>query len=131
MPAGLAGASQRGRRCRLQLLTRFPASPQADLESSLKAVLNDGQQPEMYLDQGKNTQINFYDPFLLGTLSDAFFALSKSTNLRIKEAEKSFPDLAAKFGTDLALAEASIRLGQTQGSRRLPRNGIRRSRPDC
>lgn len=112
MPAGLGGLSQRGRRCRLQLLTRSPSTAESELEASVKAVLNDGQQPEMYLDQGKNTQINFYDPFLLGTLSDAFYAMSKAVNLRIKEAEKRFPELAAKFGTDLALAEASIRLGQ-------------------
>lgn len=111
LPAGLAGASQRGRRSRLSLLARSPNPSESDLEASVKAVLTDGQQPEMYLDQGKNTQINFYDPFLLGTLSDGFFALSKATNLRIKGAEGKFPDLASKFGTDLALAEACLRLG--------------------
>jgi hypothetical protein len=68
----------------------------------------------MYLDQGKNTQINFYDPFLLSTLSDAFYTLSKLTNLRIKEQERRFPELAVKFGTDLALAEAALRLGQVK-----------------
>jgi tetratricopeptide (TPR) repeat protein len=109
--SGLSAASQRARRCKLEILARNPSVPEADLKSVLKAVLNDAQQPEMYLDQGKNTQINFYDPFLLGTLSDGFYAMSRATNLRIKEAEKRFPDLAAKFGTDLALAEAGIRLG--------------------
>ncbi|HLP42157.1 MAG TPA: hypothetical protein VK465_11660, partial [Fibrobacteria bacterium] len=111
-PAGLTMSSQRGRRCKLAMQLRSPSATESDIEASLKAVLNDGQQPEMYLDQGKNTQINFYDPFLLATLSDAFYTLSKLINLRIKEAEKNFPDLAAKFGTDLALAEAAVRLGQ-------------------
>lgn len=114
IPPGLTGASQRGRRCRLQVLSRAPIPSESDIAASLKAVLNDGQQPEMYLDQGKNTQINFYDPFLLGTLSDAFYAMSKLTNLRIRELEKRFPELAAKFGTDLAIAEACIRLGQVK-----------------
>jgi hypothetical protein len=112
IPAGLSGASQRGRRCKLQVLLRSANPSQSELEAALKAVMNDGQQPEMYLDEGKNTQINFYDPFLLGTLSDACFALSKIVNLRIKEMESSHPEIASKFGTDLALAEASVRLGQ-------------------
>jgi tetratricopeptide (TPR) repeat protein len=34
------------------------------------------------------------------------------TNLRIREEEKRFPELAAKFNTDEALAESCLRLGQ-------------------
>ena len=112
IPGGLAASSQRSRRCKLKVLIRTNAPLLADVENSLKAVLSDAQQPEGYLDQGKNTQINFYDPFLMETLSAAYYTLSKLTNLRIRDEEKKFPDLAAKFNTDLALAESCARLGQ-------------------
>lgn len=110
LPAS-AAASQRARRNKVSILSRLGGSTEVDLEATLKAVLADAQQPEMYLDEGKNTQINFYDPFLLGSLSDGFFGMSRAVNLRIQEAGKRYPDLAAKFGTELALAEADIRLG--------------------
>jgi len=109
---GPAGSSQRGRRCRLSLLIRSANPDASEIETSLKAVLNDAQQPETYLDEGKNTQINFYDPFLMQSLSDSYYTLSKLTNLRIKQDESRFPDLAAKFNTDQSLAESCIRLGQ-------------------
>ncbi len=104
--------TQRGRRNKLKILLRTSGPAIPEIESTLKAVLDDAQQPEMYLDQGKNTQINFYDPFLMETLSDAYYTLSKLTNLRIKEEEKRFPELASKFNTDLAIAESCARLGQ-------------------
>ena len=123
-PQGLAGSSQRGRRCRLRVLIRGASAGATDIENTLKAVLNDAQQPEQYLDQGKNTQINFYDPFLMETLSDTYYTLSKLTNLRIKEEEKRFPDIAAKFNTDQSLAESCIRLGQyKEASGYLPKEG--------
>ncbi len=109
---GMTTASQRGRRCKLRILLMSNSPNLSDVELSLAAVLSDAQQPETYLDQGKNTQINFYDPFLMETLSAAYFTLSKLTNLRIKTEEKNFPDLASKFNTDLALAECCARLGQ-------------------
>jgi tetratricopeptide (TPR) repeat protein len=112
IPAGLQAATQRGQRCRLQVLLRGPAPVQGTIESEVKSVVADGQQPELYLDQGKNTQINFYDPFLLGTLSDAYYTLSKLINLKVRDEEKKFPALASKFNTDLSLAEAALRLGQ-------------------
>ncbi|MDB5106983.1 MAG: hypothetical protein JWP91_4672 [Fibrobacteres bacterium] len=112
VPQGMGGQSQRSRRCKLKVLLRTSAPTFQEIESTLKAVLNDAQQPEMYLDQGKNTQINFYDPFLMETLSDTYYTLSKLTNLRIRDEEKKFPDLAAKFNTDLALSESCARLGQ-------------------
>jgi tetratricopeptide (TPR) repeat protein len=108
----LAAQTQRGRRCKLAILLQGPSPSIADVEATLKLALADAQQPEMYLDQGKNTQINFYDPFLMETLSDAYYSLSKLTNLRIKDEEKKFPDLAAKFGTDQAIGEACAKLGQ-------------------
>ena len=114
VPSGLTGTSQRGRRCKLRLLLKSPSTPLPDLENSLKAVLGDAQQPETYLDQGKNTQINFYDPFLMMTLSEAYYSLCKLTNLRIRREEGKFPDLAAKFNTGQALAEACLRLGQAK-----------------
>ena len=73
IPLGLSGQTQRSRRCKLRILLRNAFPVEADIGSSLTAVLNDGQQPEMYLDQGKNTQINFYDPFLMETLSRKYY----------------------------------------------------------
>lgn len=104
--------TQRGRRNKLKILIRSSGPAISEIEATLKAVLADAQQPEMYLDEGKNTQINFYDPFLMETLSTAYYTLSKLTNLRIKDEEKRFPELASKFNTDLAIAESSARLGQ-------------------
>ena len=112
IPQGMAGQSQRSRRSKLAILIRTNSPAMTDIENTLKAVLNDVQQPEMYLDQGKNTQINFYDPFLMETLSDAYYTLSKLTNMRIRDEEKKYPDLAAKFNTDNAIAESCVRLGQ-------------------
>ncbi|MEO7425772.1 MAG: hypothetical protein ABI036_11335 [Fibrobacteria bacterium] len=112
VPQGMAGASQRSRRCKLNIQLHSASPVLADIENTLKTVLDDAQQPEMYLDQGKNTQINFYDPFLMETLSDAYYTLSKLTNLRLKDEEKRYPDLAAKFNTDQALSESCARLGQ-------------------
>jgi tetratricopeptide (TPR) repeat protein len=109
---GPAAESQRGHRCRLGVLIRSANPDAGQIEATLKAVLNDAQQPETYLDEGKNTQINFYDPFLMQTLSDSYYTMSKLTNLRIREEEKRFPELAAKFNTDEALAESCLRLGQ-------------------
>ena len=112
IPQGMSPSAQRSRRSKLKILLRGGTPAIADIESTLKGVLNDAQSPEMYLDQGKNTQINFYDPFLMETLSDTYYTLSKLTNLRIKDEEKRFPDLAAKFNTDQAIAESCARLGQ-------------------
>ncbi|MDQ3002385.1 MAG: hypothetical protein M3Y08_14125 [Fibrobacterota bacterium] len=112
IPPGMAGQSQRSRRSKLAILIRTNSPAITEIENTLKAVLNDAQQPEMYLDQGKNTQINFYDPFLMETLSDAYYTLSKLTNVRIKDEERKYPDLAAKFNTDRAIAESCLRLGQ-------------------
>jgi tetratricopeptide (TPR) repeat protein len=124
IPPSMAGQAQRSRRCKLRIQLRSGALAAGELENTLKAVLNDAQQPEMYLDQGKNTQINFYDPFLLETISDAYYTLSKLTNLRIKGEEKRFPDLAAKFNTDQALAEANARLGLWKDAAgNLPKDG--------
>ncbi|MEO6095455.1 MAG: hypothetical protein ABIW76_07185 [Fibrobacteria bacterium] len=108
----LAAQTQRGRRCKLAILLHSPSTSIPEVEAALKLALADAQQPEMYLDQGKNTQINFYDPFLMQTLSDAYYRLSKLINLRIKDEEKKFPDLAAKFGTDQAIGEVCAKLGQ-------------------
>jgi hypothetical protein len=112
VPSGVTASTQRAKRCRLQVMLRGTNAAQGSIESEVKSVVADGQQPELYLDQGKNTQINFYDPFLLGTLSDAYYTLSKLINLKVRDEEKKFPALASKFNTELALAEASLRLGQ-------------------
>ncbi len=111
-PNGLALSSQRGRRCKLKILVKSQGTAISDIENSMKLVLDDAQSPETYLDQGKNTQINFYDPFLMQTISEGYYTLSKLTNIRIKEEEKKFPELAAKFNTNLALSESCARLGQ-------------------
>jgi len=112
IPSGLAAQSQRARRAKLQLLLRGSSPSLSEIEPMLKLVLGDAQNPEMFLDEGKSTQINFYDPFLLETISTAYFTLSKLTNLRLRDDEKKFPELAGKFNTEVSLAEAAAKLGQ-------------------
>jgi hypothetical protein len=112
IPSGMQATSQRSRRCKLKVVMRSSVTNLTEVDNALSAVLKDAQQPESYLDQGKNTQINFYDPFLMETLSGAYYTMSKLINLRVLEEEKKFPDLALKFNTSLALAESCTRLGQ-------------------
>ncbi len=116
-PQGRASAvnttpsTPRTRRCRLSLLSREAVPNLKALETALAEVVRDAQEPEIIQEEGKNTQINFYDPELLGTLSQGYFALAKSLNLELLAQESKFPNLAAKFKTSLALAEACLHLG--------------------
>lgn len=109
---GLSATSARARRCRLNLLAREIRPDRDALEKAVAAVVHDGQDPEIIQDQGKNTQINFYDPELMGSLARGYFALAKAINLELLALESKNPELAAKFKTPLALAESALRLGQ-------------------
>ncbi len=110
-PKNLAATSARSHRCKLKLMLTNPSSL-ADLENAINALLADAEQPEAYSDQGKNSQINFYDPNELFTLSQAFYTASKLLNLQILNEEKKFPDIASKFNTNVALAENYLSLDQ-------------------
>lgn len=111
---GLAASSARARRCRLNLLARESRPDREALEKAVAAVVRDGQDPEVIQDVGKNTQINFYDPELMGSLARGYFALSKAISLELLAQESKNPELAAKFKTPLALAESALRLGQME-----------------
>jgi hypothetical protein len=65
----------------------------------------------MSQDPGRNTQIDFFDPFLLETLSRTYLSLAKWSQMRLLEEEKKFPALAEKFFTRRSLAETCLLLG--------------------
>jgi tetratricopeptide (TPR) repeat protein len=109
---GAAPISARSRRCQLSLLARALYPNREALEKALARVLQDGQEPELVQDAGKNSQINFYDPELLITLARANFAMGKAVNLELAAQEAKSPSLAAKFKTPMALAEVCMRLNQ-------------------
>ncbi len=111
IPAGLKVDSPRARRCRLSILARSPEPMLPELRQSLKAVVED-QQPEVSQDPGKNTQIDFYDPYLLETLSRAYLIVAKWLQARLLEEEKKFPELAQKLFTRRNQAETCLLLGQ-------------------
>jgi tetratricopeptide (TPR) repeat protein len=104
----------RSRRCKLSSLTMDLIPNRIALEKALAAVVKDAQEPEVVQDLGKNTQINFYDPRLMETLSRGYFTLAKALNLEILSQENKSPELAAKFHTSLALAETALRLDQLE-----------------
>jgi tetratricopeptide (TPR) repeat protein len=106
--------SPRSRRCRLGLLAKDPKPNRILLEQALASVVRDGQEPEIVQDAGKNSQINFYDPDLLGALAKGCFALAKALNLELTDLAAKNPGLSAKFKTPLALAEACFKLGQNE-----------------
>lgn len=108
----MAPQTARARRCRLSLLARDANPKREALEQTLASVLRDGQEPETVLDAGKNSQINFYDPELLGALARANFALAKAANLELASQESKSPGLAAKFKTQVALGEVCVLLNQ-------------------
>ncbi len=112
IPANLKVVSPRSYRCRVQIYLSSEEIDIRELDKLLLPVLNAAHTPEVYFDKGKNTQINFYDPLLMATLSEGYFALAKATNLLILDNERRFRTLASRFGTDLALTEISLRLNQ-------------------
>ncbi len=114
IPSKLLATGQRSHRCKLSIQLRGANPSISEIEQSLKMVLDEAQNPEAFLDQGKNTQINFYDPFLLESLSRAYFTLAKLSNLKIQEQEKNFSALAGKFNTAAALAGVQLKLGASK-----------------
>jgi len=105
LPERIPEAGARSTRCRLALLLRNKQSSENDIEQTLNLLLALSDDPETYHDKGQLTQINFYDPMLLHTISQAFLRMAIFKNQKVKAMEDQFPDLAAKFETDLALAE--------------------------
>jgi len=112
LPAGLKALSARDRRCRLSIFARSSSPRIAETEMALAAVLADAKAPELSIDRGQNTQMDYYDPFLLETLSQAYLALSEWQQIRLLGEEKRFPDLAQKFSTRRNLSEASLLRGR-------------------
>ncbi len=112
IPIRLKAVSARDRRCRLSILSRSSAPRIEETCAALQAVLRDAKTPELSADHGRNTQMDFYDPFLLETLSQAYLALSQWWQTRLLEQEKRFPDLAQKFATRRSLAESCLLRGR-------------------
>ncbi|HAO99129.1 MAG TPA: hypothetical protein DCQ83_03685 [Fibrobacteres bacterium] len=112
IPAGLKAYSPRARRCRLSILSRSTIPLVNETYAALQAVLHDAGDPETIQDPGKNTQIDFYDPFLLETLQRGYFALSQWRQMQLLKEEKRFPELARKFETPSSLSETCLWRGQ-------------------
>jgi tetratricopeptide (TPR) repeat protein len=112
IPTGFKAESARARRCRLSILARSTSPMIAETYQALQDVIRDGRGPEVSQDPGRNTQMDFYDPFLLETLSRAYFSLSQWWQMRLLEEEKRFPDLAGKFSTRRSLAETCLWRGR-------------------
>lgn len=110
----LAVSGPRARRCRLSLYLNQPNPNQAELEKMLAQVAADGEKPETFQDEGKTTQLNFYDPRVLGALSEGHYALALLLNRRLQQEEGRFPQLASKFGTRVALGEAALMMGDAR-----------------
>jgi len=114
IPAGLEADTPRARRCRLSILSRSPVPMIGEIGAAIRGVRQDAESPELSQDPGKNTQIDFYDPYLLESLSRAYLALAKWSQVLLSEEEKRFPDLAQRFNTNRGLAEDCLLLGQFQ-----------------
>ena len=112
IPGDLKASTPRARRCRLSILARSASSSVEEIRKAIAAVIHDGQSPEISQDPGRNTQLNFYDPFLLETLSRAYLSVSQVWQTRLLEEEKRFPELQRKFGTTRGLAETCLLRGQ-------------------
>ena len=112
IPADLKTQSPRERRCRLSILSRSSTPMVTETYQVLQSVLRDGQNPEMSQNPGRNTQLDFYDPFLLETLSRACFALSQWWQMRLLEEEKRFPVPSGKFSTPRSVAETCLLRGR-------------------
>jgi len=112
IPGDLKASSPRARRCRLSILARSSPIKVDEIHKALLAVIQDAENPEVSQDPGRNTQLNFYDPFVLETLSRAYAAISQGWQVRLLEEEKRFPGLQRKFATPRNLAETCLLRGQ-------------------
>ena len=112
IPVGMVADSPRSRRCQLSILSRSIEPRIEEVTRLLSTVIKEAEEPEISQDPGKNTQISFYDPYLLETLSRTYLALSKWYQLKLLTEEKKFPDLAKKFSTRRGIAEVCLALKQ-------------------
>ncbi|MFC1584343.1 hypothetical protein ACFL5V_02210 [Fibrobacterota bacterium] len=119
VPKGLKAKGPRSERNKLNMLLRDKKAKDEDVQNSLDKILGFDNFAEIILNKGKLTQVNFYDPMMLQTLSHAFFYLSKAKNLDIIRNERKHPVLAKKFKTAYNLANAYYHLGRLEEAENL------------
>ena len=102
----------RSKRCELKIAVKSKNISSDQIEKKIAGVLATAELPELITNKGKNSQINFYDPFLFRVLSQAYFKMAMFKNELLLKKEKAFPELASKFKTALSLAEVSLEMGK-------------------
>jgi tetratricopeptide (TPR) repeat protein len=112
IPADLKAEDSRSIRNKLDILLSMRKSDPEQIEQMLKLILKKSEYVEKILNKGKLTQINFYDPMLLQTLSRAFYFLCKNRYLILLRNERKHPTLTKKFNSTLGLASSLYHLGQ-------------------
>ncbi|MBF0430389.1 MAG: hypothetical protein HQK83_03865 [Fibrobacteria bacterium] len=85
----------------------------------LKSLLKKADEPEIILNKGKLTQVNFYNPILYKTISQAFFYLSNMKYERLLKYESDFPALSKKFQVEFSMAENYFELGKYADARHI------------
>lgn len=112
LPVGTDTPDIRSHRNKLRILIRQNNSTEKQIKTHLQYILNKGEEAEFFVNRGKLTQINFFDPLILETLAKSFYWLSGYRYEIIKKYEDEFPELVKKFKTDFSLAEVNYHLGK-------------------
>lgn len=118
-PESLEAEGGRSLRSKAEIALRDESPKISEIEENLNLLLALADEPEDFLNQGKLTQINFYDPLLLTTISRTFFTLSILKNREVDQYKKDFPELSEKFETALEIAESHFQLGNYTKAKKL------------
>jgi tetratricopeptide (TPR) repeat protein len=110
IPGDLQAKDIRSMKNKLDLLLRQEKIDEKEVKKYLNKILQ-AADAEIILNKGKLTQINFYDPMVLYTLSRAFFQMSKLRYKKLAKYSGRYPTLSSKFRTAYNLAEVNYELG--------------------
>ena len=122
IPDDLEAKDVRSLRCKMVLMMDKKSISGDELQKMTTSVMNMAEFPEIYLNKGKLTQVNFYDPFVYHALSRAFFYLAQLKYETLKKYESQFPNLAEKLKIDLSMAEALYELERYNEAAKLVEN---------
>ncbi len=112
LPKNLKSNSPRSLGNKLLILLRQKNLNERLIYDALKNLMEIGDDPEMVLNRGELTQVNFYNPQLYLILSKSFFTMSNIRYQFLIKTDKKYPELAKKFKTDFSLAENYFHLGK-------------------
>jgi len=110
IPVGVDTPDSRSHRNKLRMLVRQTNSSENEVKTHLQYFLNKREEAEYFLNKGKLTQVNFFDPLILETLAKTFYWLSGYRYEILIKHESKFPELAKKFHTSFSLAEINYHL---------------------